>query len=118
MLSLPATKGFEFGSGFEGIKIPGSKHNDAFYYDENFGRLRTETNNSGVAFKSAATISQEQETATYDGKSGVLAARGRHDPSVTPRAVPIVEAMTALVLCDEYMIQQARTSTRLLVQDN
>ncbi|KAI5967401.1 ARO2 [Candida margitis] len=126
MLSLPATKGFEIGSGFLGTQIPGSKHNDPFIHDEKNNRLRTKTNNSGgiqggisngeniyfsVAFKSAATISQEQETATYDGKSGVLAARGRHDPSVTPRAVPIVEAMTALVLCDEFMIQQARSAT-------
>ena len=56
MLSLPATKGFEFGSGFEGIKIPGSKHNDAFYYDENFGRLRTETNNSGGIKEESQTV--------------------------------------------------------------
>lgn len=123
MLSLPATKGFEFGSGFIGTTIPGSKHNDAFIYDEESSRLKTKTNNSGgiqggisngeniyfsVAFKSAATISQEQETVTYDGKSGVLAARGRHDPSVTPRAVPIVEAMAALVLVDQLLIQKSR----------
>lgn len=123
MLSLPATKGFEFGSGFLGTKIPGSLHNDPFVFDKDSGKLRTETNNSGgiqggisngeniyfsVAFKSAATISQEQNTATYDGQSGVLAARGRHDPSVTPRAVPIVEAMTALVLVDQLLIQKAR----------
>ena len=89
MLSLPATKGFEFGSGFEGIKIPGSKHNDAFYYDENFGRLRTETNNSGGIQEESQTVktfisqlpsnrlllSVKNKTATYDGKSGVLAAR-------------------------------------------
>ncbi|RLV89046.1 Chorismate synthase [Spathaspora sp. JA1] len=130
MLSLPATKGFEFGSGFAGTQIPGSKHNDAFVWDEASQRLKTKTNNSGgiqggisngeniyfsVAFKSAATISQEQETATYEGKDGVLAARGRHDPSVTPRAVPIVESMTALVLCDAFMVQQARSATRLQV---
>lgn len=123
MMSLPATKGFEFGSGFAGTAIPGSKHNDAFYFSEEDNRLRTRTNNSGgvqggitngeniyfsVAFKSAATISQEQETATYDGKAGVLAARGRHDPSVTPRAVPIVESMAALVLVDQLLIQKAR----------
>lgn len=131
MLSLPATKGFEFGSGFEGTKIPGSKHNDLFIFDEEKKRLRTKTNNSGgvqggisngeniyfsVAFKSAATISQEQETVTYEGKSGVLAARGRHDPSVTPRAVPIVEAMASIVLCDQYLIQQARNSTRSILE--
>lgn len=123
MMSLPATKGFEFGSGFAGTAIPGSKHNDAFYFSEEDQKLRTRTNNSGgvqggisngeniyfsVAFKSAATISQEQETATYDGKAGVLAARGRHDPSVTPRAVPIVESMAALVLVDQLLIQKAR----------
>ncbi|KAK6203017.1 chorismate synthase [Scheffersomyces amazonensis] len=133
MLSLPATKGFEFGSGFLGTQIPGSKHNDAFYYDEETSRLRTRTNNSGgiqggisngediyfsVAFKSAATISQEQETATYDGKDGVLAARGRHDPSVTPRAVPIVEAMAALVLVDQFLLQKARESVSALVSDD
>lgn len=130
MMSLPATKGFEFGSGFAGTAIPGSKHNDAFYYSESDQRLRTQTNNSGgvqggisngeniyfsVAFKSAATISQEQETATYEGKSGVLAARGRHDPSVTPRAVPIVEAMAALVLVDQLLIQKAREYGRSIV---
>lgn len=126
MLSLPATKGFEIGSGFEGVKVPGSQHNDPFVFDEKLNRLRTRTNNSGgiqggisngeniyfsVAFKSAATISQEQETSTYEGKSGVLAAKGRHDPSVTPRAVPIVEAMAALVLVDQVLIQNSRTAT-------
>ncbi|ODV68078.1 chorismate synthase [Hyphopichia burtonii NRRL Y-1933] len=123
MLSLPATKGFEFGSGFFGTTIPGSKHNDPFIFDESNKRLRTKTNNSGgvqggisngeniyfsVAFKSAATISQEQTTVTYEGKDGVLAARGRHDPSVTPRAVPIVESMAALVLVDQLLIQKSR----------
>lgn len=130
MMSLPATKGFEFGSGFAGTAIPGSQHNDPFVYSETDLRLRTQTNNSGgvqggisngeniyfsVAFKSAATISQEQETATYDGKPGVLAARGRHDPSVTPRAVPIVEAMAALVLVDQLLIQKAREYGRSIV---
>ncbi|CAK7913290.1 hypothetical protein CAAN1_31S00320 [[Candida] anglica] len=130
MLSLPATKGFEFGSGFLGTAIPGSKHNDPFYHDETTGRLRTTTNFSGgvqggitngeniyfsVAFKSAATISQEQSTATYDGKDGVLAARGRHDPSVTPRAVPIVESMVALVLADQLLIQKSREFSRSIV---
>lgn len=130
MLSLPATKGFEIGSGFHGTTIPGSKHNDPFVFDELNKRLKTKTNNSGgtqggisngeniyfsVAFKSAATISQEQQTLTYDGKSGVLAARGRHDPSVTPRAVPIVEAMTALVLVDQLLIQKSREYGRSIV---
>lgn len=130
MLSLPATKGFEFGSGFLGTQIPGSKHNDPFVFDESSQRLRTSSNNSGgvqggisngeniyfsVAFKSAATISQEQGTSTYDGKTGILAARGRHDPSVTPRAVPIVEAMTALVLVDQLLIQKLREYGRSIV---
>lgn len=130
MLSLPATKGFEFGSGFLGTKIPGSVHNDPFVSDGTSNRLRTVTNNSGgiqggisngeniyfsVAFKSAATISQEQYTSTYDGEKGVLAARGRHDPSVTPRAVPIVEAMTALVLVDQLLSQKARECGRNIV---
>ncbi|SGZ48696.1 CIC11C00000001012 [Sungouiella intermedia] len=130
MMSLPATKGFEFGSGFAGTAIPGSQHNDPFVYSLTDLRLRTQTNNSGgvqggisngeniyfsVAFKSAATISQEQETASYEGKAGVLAARGRHDPSVTPRAVPIVEAMAALVLVDQLLIQKAREYGRSIV---
>lgn len=123
MLSIPASKGFEIGSGFAGVSVPGSKHNDPFYFDEETQRLRTKTNNSGgvqggisngeniyfsVPFKSVATISQEQETATYDGKVGILAAKGRHDPAVTPRAIPIVEAMTALVLADALLIQKSR----------
>ncbi|KZT58504.1 chorismate synthase [Calocera cornea HHB12733] len=121
MLSIPATKGFEIGSGFKGTEVPGSKHNDKFVYKE--GRLRTETNWSGgiqggitngediyfrVGFKSPATISQAQSTAQYDGTAGQLAARGRHDPCVVPRAVPIVEAMAALVVMDMLMIQNAR----------
>lgn len=123
MMSLPATKGFEFGSGFIGTTMPGSAHNDAFFFSEADNRLRTKTNFSGgvqggitngeniyfsVAFKSAATISQEQPTASYDGQDGVLAAKGRHDPSVTPRAVPIVESVAALVLVDQLLMQKAR----------
>ncbi|KAM3161809.1 Chorismate synthase [Lachancea thermotolerans] len=130
MLSIPASKGFEIGSGFEGVAIPGSKHNDPFYFDEETKTLRTKTNNSGgiqggisngeniyfsVPFKSAATISQEQPTATYNGKDGVLAAKGRHDPSVTPRAVPIVEAMAALVLADAVLIQKSREFAKGIV---
>ncbi|KAJ8099275.1 chorismate synthase [Lipomyces tetrasporus] len=127
MLSIPATKGFEIGSGFSGIKIPGSKHNDPFYKDPETGKFKTRTNNSGgiqggitngeniyfsVAFKPPATISQPQETAAYDGSDGVLAAKGRHDPNVVPRAVPIVEAMASLVLMDALMIQLARSASR------
>lgn len=107
MLSIPASKGFEIGSGFQGVSVPGSKHNDPFYFEKETNRLRTKTNNSGgvqggisngeniyfsVPFKSVATISQEQKTVTYDGEEGILAAKGRHDPAVTPRATPIVEA--------------------------
>lgn len=130
MLSIPASKGFEIGSGFAGVSVPGSKHNDMFYFDEETQRIRTKTNNSGgiqggisngeniyfsVPFKSVATISQEQHTCTYDGKDGVLAAKGRHDPAVTPRAIPIVEAMTALVLADALLIQKSRDYSRSIV---
>ncbi|KAK9479917.1 chorismate synthase [Lipomyces japonicus] len=127
MLSIPASKGFEVGSGFAGTKIAGSQHNDPFYKDESTGKLRTKTNNSGgiqggitngeniyfsVAFKPPATISQAQSTAQYDGTDGVLTAKGRHDPNVVPRAVPIVEAMAALVVIDQLLIQAARTASR------
>lgn len=128
MMSIPATKGFEIGSGFAGTKIPGSVHNDPFYLDN--GRFRTKTNFSGgiqggisngehiyfnVAFKSPATISQEQKTATYEGDDGVLKARGRHDPNVVPRAVPIVETMAALVLADTLLLQKSREGARNIV---
>jgi len=114
MLSIPATKAFEIGSGFRGTEVPGSKHNDPFIRRPD-GRLGTSTNWSGgiqggisngehiyfrIGFKSPATISQEQTTVKYDGTTGVLATRGRHDPSVVPRAVPIVEAMAALVVME------------------
>ncbi|CAN6642271.1 chorismate synthase Aro2p [Trichomonascus vanleenenianus] len=133
MLSIPATKGFEIGSGFAGTAIPGSKHNDPFTKSAD-GRFRTTTNNSGgiqggisngeniffnVAFKPPATISQQQKTASYEGVEGILEARGRHDPNVVPRAVPIVEAMAALVMADTMLIQQARLGARdLLKKDN
>lgn len=127
MLLIPASKGFEIGSGFAGVAMPGSKHNDMFVPGAAPGQLRTKTNNSGgiqggilngehiyflVAFKLAATISQAQDTVTYDGAAGTLAARGRHDPSVTPRAVPIVEAMAALVCADMLLIQKSREYSR------
>ncbi|KAJ8497186.1 hypothetical protein ONZ51_g641 [Trametes cubensis] len=123
MLSIPATKAFEIGSGFRGTRVPGSRHNDAFVRREGGGGLATRTNWSGgvqggisngediyfrVGFKSPATITQPQETAQYDGTPGTLAARGRHDPCVVPRAVPIVEAMAALVIMDQVLIQNAR----------
>jgi len=122
MLSIPATKGFEIGSGFKGCEVPGSRHNDPFVEGEG-GRLRTSTNWSGgiqggitngediyfrLGFKSPATISQAQATAQYNGTAGSLAARGRHDPCVVPRAIPIVEAMAALVILDQLLIQQGR----------
>lgn len=114
MLSIPATKGFEIGSGFASAQVPASKHNDPYVRKEG-GGYGTATNNSGgiqggisngeniffkVAFKSPATISLPQQTATYDGSPGVLAAKGRHDPCVVPRAVPIVETMAALVIME------------------
>ncbi|KAJ3102305.1 hypothetical protein HDU97_000662 [Phlyctochytrium planicorne] len=122
MLSIPATKSFEIGSGLAATTIPGHLHNDAFYQDEN-GKFRTKTNFSGgiqggitngetvyfkVGFKSVATIGQAQATATYKGKDGVLEAKGRHDPCVLPRAVPIVESMAALVVMDMLLAQLSR----------
>jgi len=122
MLSLPATKGFEIGSGFAGARMRGSAHNDPFVQRD--GRLGTLTNYSGgvqggisngehvyfrVAFKPPATIGQAQDTVNYDGEDAVLEAKGRHDPCVVPRAVPIVETMTALVLADLAMIQKMRS---------
>jgi chorismate synthase len=113
MLSLPATKGFEIGSGFSAIELTGREHNDAFRMRG--GKVRTATNRSGgiqggisngetiyfrVAFKPVATVMHEQETVSADMKNTTLKGRGRHDPCVLPRAVPMVEAMTALVLVD------------------
>ncbi len=120
MLSLPATKGFEIGSGFGATIMKGSEHNDAFELRDE--AVRTKTNRSGgiqggisngenivfrVAFKPTATIAQPQQTVTSAKDELTLAARGRHDPCVLPRAVPIVEAMTALVLCDHALRQRA-----------
>jgi chorismate synthase len=116
MLSLPATKGFEIGSGFAGSRMTGSEHNDLFEVRE--GKVATKTNYSGgiqggitngepiffrVAFKPTATISRPQQTVDVTGAQTELAARGRHDPCVLPRAVPMVEAMTLLVLCDHWL---------------
>jgi len=120
MLSLPATKGFEIGSGFAGTRMKGSEHNDPFEIRE--GKVRTATNRSGgvqggisngeiiifrVAFKPTATIAREQRTVTTTQEETTLVARGRHDPCVLPRAVPMVEAMAALVLCDHALRQKA-----------
>lgn len=122
MLSINAVKGFEYGSGFEGTLLFGSEHNDVFYADEQ-GTVRTRTNHSGgiqggisngqdiyfrVAFKPVATILQPQATINDQGEEISLAGRGRHDPCVLPRAVPIVDAMTNLVLAD--MLLRARSS--------
>jgi chorismate synthase len=124
MLSLPATKGFEIGSGFAGTLLKGSEHNDAFVSRD--GRIRTATNRSGgvqggisngeelvfrTAFKPTATILQQQPTVDIHGRPTELLARGRHDPCVVPRAVVIVEAMTALVLADHWMRQAAQNGT-------
>ncbi|WP_448598874.1 chorismate synthase [Thermoleptolyngbya sp.] len=117
VMSLPASKGFEIGSGFAGTLLTGIEHNDEFYIDDQ-GNVRTVTNRSGgiqggisngeniilrVAFKPTATIRKEQRTVTNEGEETVLAAKGRHDPCVLPRAVPMVEAMVALVLCDHLL---------------
>ncbi|NQV11115.1 MAG: chorismate synthase [Cyanobacteria bacterium] len=124
VMSLPATKGFEIGSGFGGTLLKGSEHNDAFLPSGD-GSLRTATNNSGgiqggisngeeivlrVAFKPTATIRKEQRTIDSTGAATTLAAKGRHDPCVLPRAVPMVEAMVALVLADHLLRQQGQCS--------
>ena len=125
VMSLPASKGFEIGSGFAGTLLTGSEHNDEFYTDET-GAIRTVTNRSGgiqggitngeniilrVAFKPTATIRKEQRTVTSTGVETILAAKGRHDPCVLPRAVPMVEAMVALVLCDHLLRHQGQCRT-------
>jgi len=116
MLSINAVKGFEYGLGFGATKMKGSQHNDEFYMDGN--RVRTRTNNAGgilggissgediyfrVAFKPVATILKEQHTVTKEGKEVTSTVKGRHDPCVLPRAVPIVEAMAAMVLADSVL---------------
>jgi len=120
LMSLPASKGFEIGSGFEGTRMTGIEHNDPFVPGEN-GVPRTASNRSGgiqggisngetvvlrVAFKPTATISQAQQTVSKDGTATVLEAQGRHDPCVLPRAVPVVEAMVCLVLADHWLRQR------------
>jgi len=122
MMSIPAVKGVEIGSGFAGTLLTGSQHNDLFYQRHD-GAIGTRTNRSGgiqggisngepitvrVAFKPTATIMQPQDTVDAAGNPAVLEPKGRHDPCVLPRAVPIVEAMLALVLADHWLRQQAR----------
>lgn len=114
MLSINAVKGFEYGSGFDGVELLGSQHNDAFYTDEN-GKIKTKTNHSGgiqggisngediyfrVAFKPVATIMIDQDSVNEEGDAVTVSGKGRHDPCVLPRAVPIVDSMSALVLVD------------------
>jgi chorismate synthase len=121
MLSINAVKGFEYGSGFEGVTLRGSQHNDEFVNEG--GKIRTKTNHSGgvqggisngediyfnVAFKPVATIMQDQQSVDKDGNEAIVSGKGRHDPCVVPRAVPIVEAMAALVLAD--FLLRARTN--------
>ncbi|RKQ51278.1 chorismate synthase [Roseivirga pacifica] len=120
MLSINAVKGFEYGSGFEGVKLNGSDHNDAFYKDGD--KVKTRTNLSGgiqggisngediyfnVAFKPVATIMKDQESVNEAGESITVSGKGRHDPCVVPRAVPIVDAMAALVIADYLLISRS-----------
>jgi chorismate synthase len=116
MMSINAVKGFEYGSGFKGVEMLGSQHNDEFYFDDN--KVKTKTNLSGgiqggisngediyfkVAFKPVATLMIDQESINEKGESVVVSGKGRHDPCVVPRAVPIVEGMAALVIADFYL---------------
>lgn len=120
MLSINATKGFEIGSGFAGVELRGSVHNDPFILED--GDIKTKTNYAGgvlggissgediyfrVAFKSVSTISKKQQTLDVDYNEVELIAHGRHDPCVLPRAVPVVDAMTALVIMDHYLRHKA-----------
>ncbi len=122
MMSINATKGFEFGSGFEGVKKKGSEHNDEFEVDEK-GNVKTKTNNAGgtlggisdgqpiyfrVAFKPVSTIKKKQKTINRNNQNVELEASGRHDPCVLPRAVPIVDAMAALTVMDHYLRHKAQ----------
>lgn len=121
MLGINAVKGFEIGSGFAGTRMTGAEHNDPFYSEG--GTIKTATNHSGgiqggisngapifcrVAFKPTSTIMRDQTSVDTDGKAVTVSGKGRHDPCVVPRAVPIVEAMMALTLADFYMLQQAK----------
>ncbi|KKW08779.1 MAG: Chorismate synthase [Candidatus Kaiserbacteria bacterium GW2011_GWA2_49_19] len=124
MLSINAVKGFDIGLGFRSVGMRGSEHNDAFYTDKS-GNVRTKTNNAGgtlggissgetihfrVVFKPVSTIKKEQDTVNTKGEATKLEASGRHDPCVLPRAVPIVDAMGALVIMDHYLRNKAQNS--------
>eukprot|EP00798_Chlamydomonas_sp_ICE-L_P023092 gene23092-30287_t len=130
VLSLPATKGFEIGSGFEGCRMLGSEHNDEFYMAGD-GQIRTRTNRSGgvqggiangedivikIGFKPTSTITSSQKTVTREGEETELKARGRHDACVVPRAPPMVEAMVAMVLADQLLIHYGQCE--LLPREN
>lgn len=121
MLGINAVKGFEYGMGFEGVQYRGSQMNDTFVVRD--GRVSTTTNHSGgiqggisngqdiyfrVAFKPVATLLRDVETIDRDGNSVVVKARGRHDPCVLPRAVPVVEAMAAMVVLDHYLMNKTK----------
>ncbi len=123
LMSLPATKGFEIGSGFSGTYLKGSEHNDSFMKSDDINKLRTKSNNSGgiqggisngeniemkIAFKPTATIGKEQKTVNAEGNEVLIKAMGRHDPCVLPRAVPMVDAMVALVLVDHLLLNHAQ----------
>lgn len=127
ILSIPACRGFEIGNGFKAARLKGSENNDVFVSEDN--QISTETNRSGgvqggisngeviwfrAGFKPPSTIAKEQRSVTVDGDATTLAAKGRHDPCVLPRAVPIVEAMAALVLADAALIQFSRQSLQSL----
>jgi chorismate synthase len=122
MLSINAAKGFDYGDGFDAPIYKGSEHNDSFYADSD-GTIRTRTNFSGgiqggisngqdiyfrVAFKAVSTIMMKQETVNIDGQARILEAKGRHDPCVLPRAVPVVEAMAAMTIVDYLLIQKTK----------
>ena len=119
MLSINAVKGFAYGEGFGNMELKGSEQNDVFY--NNHGRIATHTNHSGgiqggisngqdiyfkVAFKPVATLLMEQHTVNINGIDTTMKAKGRHDPCVLPRAVPIVEAMAAMTILDYYLIDR------------
>ena len=127
MLSINAVKGFEYGSGFKGVELRGSEHNDQFQKNENL--ITTKTNNSGgiqggisngmdinfkVAFKAVATIMQPQQSIDSDGNTTIIEGKGRHDPCVLPRAVPIVEAMAAITIADHILRNQTSKITDIL----